>query len=359
MFGGARINGNHNINFTANRSIQGMQVTTSQNLNFQSGTTSNFTLSLGAGGLQIDSSAGAVSIASTMGVTLNGSQSWINNSTKTLSLDSAIGSLAIGSTVAGTVFTLGGTGNIQMNRGIMDGTGTVSVIKTGSGELNLARSNSYSGTTDVNAGTLYAGFLGLNGTGTGQVTVASGATIAGSGTVRGPFIAQNGASVQVGDSLATSDINTLIFDASAAMDFQSGSITTLGLDPTASNFAGLTSDKLDFTGSSGSLKFDGNLTITAPGFAPTAAATFDLLDWTGSMSSTFNSRFLASSYGGLILGNGDDNLGFDLPDVSTSGYGWDISGLSTNGSISLVAVPEPRVAGLAALGLLGLMRRRR
>lgn len=361
VFGGSLINNNHSVNFAANRSIKGLQFTTSRNITFQNTAGTNNTLSIGTSGIQIDPGAGIVVIDTKTGIDLTGSQSWINNSSRTLFVQSSTTSLPISTSAAGTMLTLGGTGSIQLNRSIQNGTGSVSVTKTGSGDVALARTSTYTGPTNVNAGTLYAGLSTIGTTGTGLVTVASGATLAGGGTVSGAFIAQSGANVQAGDGLSTADIGVLTFDASGAMMFQSGSITTLGLDPAPIFPGSPTSDKLDFTANSGSLSFDGNLTVTAPGFTPTAAATFDLLDWTAGISSTFNPRFLAGSYPGLILGNGDDSLGFDLPDVSASGYGWDISNLATNGTISLAAVPEPGVAGLALLGLLGGLpfRRRR
>ena len=62
---------------------------------------------------------------------------------------------------------------------------------------------------------------------------------------------------------------------------------------------------------------------------------------------------------GFLLGNGDDNLGFDLPDISSSGFAWDISNFTTLGQIAVVVVPEPSRAVLLMLGLLGVWGRRR
>ncbi|MFN0076932.1 MAG: PEP-CTERM sorting domain-containing protein [Prosthecobacter sp.] len=89
-----------------------------------------------------------------------------------------------------------------------------------------------------------------------------------------------------------------------------------------------------------------------------SVATFNLLDWANLTTTTFASRFSAGSYGGYLLGNGDDNLGFDLPDISSSGYGWDISNFITNGTIATVVVPEPSRALLLMFGLAGFVTRR-
>ena len=71
-------------------------------------------------------------------------------------------------------------------------------MKTGSGDWRLTGTNTYSGTTKVEAGTLI-----VNGThsGTGAITVNSGATLAGKGTLNGA-VTMNG-TLMVGDTLAT------------------------------------------------------------------------------------------------------------------------------------------------------------
>ncbi len=88
---------------------------------------------------------------------------------------------------------------------------------------------------------------------------------------------------------------------------------------------------------------------------------FNLLDWTNLTTTNFASRYNAGSYSGLILENGGDNLGFDLPDISGSGFGWDISQFVINGTIAVALVPEPsRVLLLAAgLGMIFSRRHRR
>ena len=187
----------------------------------------------------------------------------------------------------------------------------------------------------------------------------SGATLLGTGTVQGAtFTALSGAIVQAGDSTAPTSYGTLNFvpaSGTGTFDFQSGSSTVLGL-----NLPG-TGDMLNFNGlSAGTLNFSGNLTLTAPaGYTPTATATFDLLDWANISTTTFASRFSAGSYGGLLLGNGDDNLGFDLPDISGSGYAWDISSFTTDGTISIVLAPEPSRMMLMAVGVIAVCARRR
>ena len=110
----------------------------------------------------------------------------------------------------------------------------------------------------------------------------------------------------------------------------------------------------------GTLSFNGNLTVLAPGYIPSSIEVFNLLDWINLSTVNFDSRYSAGSYSGYLLGNGDDNLGFDLPDISSSGFAWDIGSFITNGTIATVAIiPEPSRAVLLMLGLLGVWGRRR
>lgn len=240
--------------------------------------------------------------------------------------------------------------------------GVLALVKTGGGTLALTNTNTYTGTTTVSGGSLQVGIAGTGTTGTGAVTVQSGGTILGTGTVRGSsFTAQSGSTIFAGDTTSTSEIKTLTFtpsSGSGALDFQSASSVILGISPGAPQNA----DLLNFVGTgTNTLLFNGNLTIGPASLTPTAAEVFNLLDWSGlSTAPTFASRFNAASYSGYLLGNGDDNLGFDLPDIAGSGYGWDISQFITNGTISTIFVaPEPSRVMLLILGFAGLVMRRR
>lgn len=100
---------------------------------------------------------------------------------------------------------VGGANTDETFRGVIDdkdqaGThpGKTSIVKDGAGDWRLTGSNTYSGTTKVAAGTLI-----VNGThsGTGAITVNSGATLAGKGTLTGA-VTMNG-TLMVGDTLIT------------------------------------------------------------------------------------------------------------------------------------------------------------
>lgn len=298
------------------------------------------TLNLGAGGI---TSTGANAIQVSLGSgTVGATTAW-----------SSSVAAALTDAATGTVFDTTG-GNIELS-GVLSGSGNL--IKSGTGALTLSGVNTHFGTTTVSEGAL--ALTSTGSTGTGAVTVQTGSTILGTGLIQGSsFVAQSGASVYAGVDTSDPSFGTLEFtpaSGSASFDFQSGSTIILGLNPSG------TGDLLSFDGlSNGTLNFNGLLTITAPNFVPMTAQTFQLLSWVNLTSINFDSRFHSSSYSGLLFGNGDDNLGFDLPDISTSGFGWDISHFASAGSISTMIIPEPSRTLLCLLGCgLLILRRRR
>ncbi|MGV3664216.1 MAG: beta strand repeat-containing protein [Prosthecobacter sp.] len=238
-------------------------------------------------------------------------------------------------------------------------TGTVSdtLAKTGAGRLVLTADNTtFLGAMDVTHGSVQAGVGGIGRTGTGAITLRAGSTLLGTGIVQGSSLtAESGASIHAGDGTGQGDHGTLTFTpvaGSGAIDFQTGSLLILGLNP-----AGGVSDLLNIVGTgSTTLSFNGSLVVGPALLVPTQQETFNLLDWSGlATAPVFASQY---SSPGLLFGNGDESAGLDLPDVFGSGYGWDISSLTTNGSIALVLVPEPCRFALLALGMSMLLTRR-
>lgn len=125
----------------------------------------------------------------------------------------------------------------------------------------------------------------------------------------------------------------------------------LGVNP------GGTSDKLVFSGTgTNTLTFNSNLKIGPDSMTPTTTEVFDLLDWSGLTSSpAFGSQFTTSL---LRDGSADNGSAWDLPDISGSGYFWDLSMFTTNGTIAIV-VPEPGRCVLLFVGWMMLLFRRR
>jgi autotransporter-associated beta strand protein/T5SS/PEP-CTERM-associated repeat protein len=88
--------------------------------------------------------------------------------------------------------------------------GTGSLSKAGTGTLTLTGTNTYSGPTAVNAGTLRVdGSLG-----TGAVTVANAATLTGAGSIGGAVTVQNGG-ILAGASGSTLTMASLVLNASS------------------------------------------------------------------------------------------------------------------------------------------------
>ena len=245
-------------------------------------------------------------------------------------------------TASNKSFTLRGTntGENTFQSVIADnasGTGnfTTRITKTGVGTWILTGLNTYTGTTTIEMGRLQVGVAGVGSTGTGAITLETGATLNGTGIVKGSaFTAQTGTTIYAGDGTAAGTLGTLSFDSASgtgSFNFQSGS--TVQLDLTASG----TSDTLSFTGTGGqSLLFNGNLTVGPTTLTPTAARVYQLLSWSGLTTTTFATRYDFTVY---LDGDGDEPAGLDLPDVSASIYTWDISNLENDGSIALIVRP--------------------
>lgn len=264
-----------------------------------------------------------------------------------ISLNSANTTLRLNSS-----FATSASPGVQTLSGIISGTGKL--VQQGTGRIDLTNTNSYTGTTTVSGGTL--ALSGSGTTGTGSVTVHNSGTLLGTGIVRGStFTAQSGSVIHAGDGSLQTSYGTLNFtptSGSGSFDFQSGSKIVLGINPGGSG------DLLNFDGlASGTLLFNGNLQVTAPaGYVPSSPQTFNLMDWANVSTVSFASHFTSNL---LRDGSLDDASGFDLPDISGSGYQWDLSQFTTNGTISVSQIPEPGRPLLLLAAIAGLAMRRR
>lgn len=266
-----------------------------------------------SGGVFLSSSNSTYNIGSLSGTATNVNIA-VNTSGNT-------NTISIGAKGTSTTFA----GNISTNQN-----GTINVIKTGAGSLTLSGSNNYSGTTAVNEGAFI-----VNGSlnGTGALSVASQATIGGTGYIRGAATIDG--AVAPGNSIGTLTVsNNVTWNASTnAWKFELGAAGISIGSPGTSDLLNLTGDFLKGTGTTFSFDFQGT---GAVGF-------YKLVDWTGSTG------FTNTDFAGSNLGSGLGVGGFTV-DAATS-------------ALYLEVVPEPSTWALLALAAAGFgahaLRRRR
>jgi fibronectin-binding autotransporter adhesin len=206
-----------------------------------------------------------------------------------------------------------GTGN---NSGVIEG--PVSLLLMGSGRQTLGDTNTYSGTTTVQSGTLEIN--GDQSGATGVVTVGSGGALAGSGTIGGDTTIQTGGSLSGG---LYGTVGTLSF--SGNLTTEAGSHWLIDL---VQNVNG-SSDLIDV--GNGALNISGSfLNLTTSG-AYNAGNVYQIASFnpSGGITGTFNG--LSE---GAIFSNYQINYGTIVP-----------------GAITLTAVPEPGTS--AVLDVLG------
>ncbi len=228
-----------------------------------------------------------------------------------------------------------GTADYSFGGAIQDGAGTTALAKTGIGTQTLTAANTYTGPTTVASGVLV-----LSGSGSisnsSSIDVASGATLKVSGVTDGPWTL--GASQTLnGNGLVDGNM------AAAGRIAPGNSIGTLSVTGNLTISGTLDVEYDDSL--SGSqidlLNVSGTLDITA--------ATVDFADISMGLVGLSAPAYVFATYGSL---NGSQFATVtDLPD----GYSIDYAYAGNN----IALVPEPTVALLAGLGVLGLLRRRR
>ncbi len=191
-------------------------------------------------------------------------------------------------------------GTIDNNDQALSHPGTTNIIKQGTGEWRLTGNNVYAGTTTVDGGKLI-----VNGThsGTGAVTVRTGATLAGTGSLAGSVTINTGATLQAGDTLVNE--RGLTFGGTMRLN---GTATLIVLaNRTKSN------------------------TITLKGATTIAANTTLRLEFEESPYDKTEYKVFNLA-GGTITGT----FGTILPETPGEGQTWDLSKLYTEGVVKVV-----------------------
>ena len=231
-----------------------------------------------------------------------------------------------------------------------NGTGAVSVTKTGLGNWSLTNTNSYSGGTTVNSGTLTSAVAG--GFGTGDVTVApTGTTLAGSATLNSTGSIASTALVTVNTNTAaigtvnfngaTPTIGGLSGNGSAVLNNATGTALTVGsTNNLSSTFGGVISEG---TAGKGSLTKAGTGTLTLSGantYTGTTLVSAGNLRVTGSIGSgavtVGNNTATSATLSGtgvvganVITSTTSTNVAYLAPGVNSTGSLSNFGGVGT------------------------------
>lgn len=225
-----------------------------------------------------------------------------------------------------------GTGEFAGN--IVDGSGTVSLSKSGSGTWTLSGDNSYTGNTAVTSGTLVVnGSLANTST-----TISATGTLKGIGTIGGSVDVQTGAFLSPGNSPGELTLNNGLI-VSGSYIWELGVLSTE--NPGSSwDRVSVTAGDVDLTGATISLGLNQ--------FSPSADSFWQTNQtWTGIINNT-GAGTLIGSFGGI-----DNSSWLSLGSFSTASTGNDVNLVWT-------AVPEPATSLLSGLFIgASLLRRRR
>jgi len=256
------------------------------------------------------SGAGTITLSGTDTPTLGGLIGSKNLSSVITSGTSAVTSLTLNPGSAVTNTYSGVIANL--------GSGAMALNKSGAGTQILSGTNTYSGITTINAGTLL--ITGNSSSATGAVNVAAGATLGGNGTI--------GGAVTVAGSLNPGTASTLTL----------GSTLTFGSGSTLALTLGSNSSKIAFLSAGANLLGSGNATLSF-----TQDTGFDYGATYRIFENTSTTAFAFSSITGYDTSAYQAQFGFD----------------SNNYNLTFTAVPEPSSYALLLFGLAGVIFARR
>ena len=209
--------------------------------------------------------------------------------------------------------SIGGANPTAISTGVISGTG--GILKKGAGTLTLSGTNTYTGVTTINVGTLSVSTIGNGGVAgnLGQATNVVGNIVLGGGTLQ-----------YTGSSASTNRAFSLTAATASTID-----ISTAGTSLTMSGNSGNSTTGALTKSGSGTLTLSGANTYT--GATSITAGTLKL-----GVSSTFGSSGpLGSNAGGVSVTSGAvlDLNGFSLTSSATEALTLNGTGISSNGAL--------------------------
>ena len=242
----------------------------------------------------------------------------------------------------GNSLSVGGNGQSTTYSGVL--TGSASLTKVGGGRLTLAGANTFSGTTNVQAGD-----LAVDGSIVGSLSVASLASLSGTGTVGGN--ATIAGTHSPGNSPGAQTFN-------GYLTYEAGAVVNWELIANTTGTPGTNYDQIIVP--TGNLTFSGSTTL---------ALSFDSLassvDWADPFWNVNRSWTVYDLSGGTTNSLSNLSLGGSLLDslnqpLSPTGRGYFTTSLSGQDvMLNFVAVPEPLTLPLVGIAAAFLVVRRR
>ena len=313
-----------------------------------------------AGIIQDGATAGNTALAVSGGtLTLSGVNTYTGATTisaGTLAISGA-GQLGGGS-YAGNIsnsgtFTYGSSASQTLSGNISGASGVL--IQNGSGTLTLSGTNSYGGTTSINAGTLLV--TGNSSAVTGAVSVANGATLGGTGSLGGAVTVAGGGKINLRDgTIGTLTVGGLSTGNAGTPSAFSFDIQTV-LGTTSTDLIADTGT-LTLTGAGGTTITIGNLS----GTTSLVSGNYALLSYTGTTASLSNLNLLTTALGSATLsltqgqaGEAADTIYLTVgavPGAPAAAYYTGASGTDMNTAANFVTTAGGPTVTSSAIGLI-------